>query len=65
MYWNWGQKNFGIVQICYGIFKARTRGGEEKDQSKVVRKMWGKMREGRSKRGQLHLSRQLLSTFAY
>ena len=35
------QKNFGIVQICYGMFKARTR-GEEKDQSEVGRNEYGK-----------------------
>jgi len=31
--WGAQQKNLGIVRICYGMFKATTRGGEEKDQS--------------------------------
>lgn len=61
------QKNLGIVQICYGMFKARTRGREEEDQSWSGEEgVWGeKRREGRNKRGQLHLTRQPISTFAW
>lgn len=60
------QKNFGIVQICYGTFKARIRGGEKKDQSEAGRNECGEKGEKEAIKGaSLHLSRQLVSTFAW